>query len=185
MCNKIETDEKTCCIVSSHVHCTVCAFQIVVLFLHVHVPSKSVDIYRLYKLNRLNSDRIENTSVCHVETCIYTLYHVVMHAIHFKMHERCHPMERHQKKNARTQTNQKNHLKCELNVTPPPLVVLRRVPCVDLVSTFGRSRGRSHAMFIYGILMVYQSDIHGSFRSACTAHLPSFWRRIAEKISRK
>lgn len=91
MCNKIEADEKTCRIVSLHVHCTVCAFQIVVLFLHVHVPSKSVDIYRLYKLNRLNSDRIENTSVCHVETCIYTLYHVVMHAIHFKMHERCPP----------------------------------------------------------------------------------------------
>lgn len=68
----------------------------------------------------------------------------------------------------------KNQLKCELHVTPPPLVVLRRVPCVDLVSTFGRSRGRSHAMFIYGILVVYHSDIHGSFRSACTAHLPSF-----------
>lgn len=176
MCNKIEADEKTCRIVSLHVHCTVCAFQIVVLFLHVHVPSKSVDIYRLYKLNRLNSDRIENTSVCHVDICIYTLYHVVMHAIHFKMHERCPPPPR---KDTRRKTSvhkqtKKNQLKCELHVTPPPLVVFRRVPCVDLVSTFGRSRGRSHAMFIYGILMVYQSDIHGSFRSACTAHLPSF-----------
>lgn len=48
MCNEIETDEKTCRIVSLHVHGTVCAFQIRVLFLHVHVPSKSVDIYRLY-----------------------------------------------------------------------------------------------------------------------------------------
>lgn len=49
----------------------------------------------------------------------------------------------------------------EVRVTcnpPPPLVVLRRVPCVDLVSTFGRSRD---AMFIYGILVVYHSDIHG------------------------
>lgn len=132
MCNKIETDEKTCCIVSSHVHCTVCAFQIRVLFLHVHVPSKSVDIYILYiihKLNRLNSDGIENTSVCHVETCTCTVYHVVKHAIHLKMHERCHPKERHQKKNARTQTNQKNHLKCELNVTPPPCCFKARALC--------------------------------------------------------
>lgn len=48
MCNEIETDEKTCRIVSLHVHGTVCAFQIRVLFLHVHEPSKSVDIYRLY-----------------------------------------------------------------------------------------------------------------------------------------
>lgn len=131
--------------------------------------------YIIHKLNRLNSDRIENTSVCQAETCTYTLYHVVKHAIHFKMHERCPPKERHQKKNTRTQTNQKKSV--EVRVTckpPPPLVVLRRVPCVDLVSTFGRSRGRSHAMFIYGILVVYHSDIHGSFRSACTAHLPSF-----------